>query len=93
MNRRPELRLMTVSSAHPSLRDVSEGCICVYTCLHTSPPGEECHLDHALLPPGRALVSVPHSGGWPCPLDASHSVCADSGLYFSLPLRGSQVLE
>ena len=50
---------MAVSSAHPLLHDVSEGCICVYTRLHTSPPGEECHLDHALLPPGRAPASVP----------------------------------
>lgn len=75
MNRRPELRLMGVSSAHPLLRDVSKGYICVYTYLCTSPPGEECHLDHAFLPLRRAPASVPHSGGWPCLPDEHRRAC------------------
>ena len=76
MNRRPELRLMAVSSAHPLLHDVSEGCICVYTRLHTSPPGEECHLDHALLPPGRAPASVPAVADGPASRTSMASVPA-----------------
>ena len=65
---------MAVSSAHPLLHDVSEGCICVYTRLHTSPPGEECHLDHALLPPGRAPASVPAVADGPASRTSTASV-------------------